>query len=132
MKRVITVTKEVDIRKVKVSVAVRYDEEDIPNDFPMRSGNMWNATIDIETGKIFDWPQGQSGNLYMKVCDEGSYYLLDENDEEILSIEGDYVPNGLIPGSYGDYIDLKIDSTGIITNWYSESKISIEDFEDNF
>jgi hypothetical protein len=132
MKRVITVMKEVDIRKVKVSVAVRYDEEDIPNDFPMRSGNMWNATIDIETGKIFDWPQGQSGNLYMKVCDEGSYYLLDENDEEVLSIEGDYVPNGLIPGTYGDYIDLKIDSTGTITNWYSESKISIEDFEDNF
>jgi hypothetical protein len=132
MKRVIVVHKEVDIKKVKVSVAVRYDEEDIPNDFPMRSGNMWNATIDIETGKILDWPQGQSGNLHMKVCDEGSYYLLDENDEEVLSIEGDYVPNGLIPGTYGDYIDLKIDSTGTITNWYSESKISISDFEDNF
>jgi hypothetical protein len=132
MKRVITVMKEVDIKKVRVSVAVRYDEEDIPKDFPMRSGNMWNATIDIETGKIFDWPQGKSGNLHMKVCDEGSYYLLDENDEEVLSIEGDYVPNRLIPGTYGDYIDLKIDSTGTITNWYSESKISIEDFEDNF
>jgi hypothetical protein len=132
MKRVIVIQKEVDIKKVRVSVAVRYDEEDIPNDFPMRSGNMWNATIDIETGKILDWPQGKSGNLHMKVCDEGSYYLLDENDEEVLSIEGDYVPNGLIPGTYGDYIDLKIDSTGTITNWYSESKISISDFEDNF
>jgi len=132
MKRVIAILKEVDIKKVRVSVAVRYDEEDIPNDFPMRSGNMWNATIDIETGKILDWPQGKSGNLHMKVCDEGSYYLLDENDEEVLSIEGDYVPNGLIPGTYGDYIDLKIDSTGTITNWYSESKISISDFEDNF
>ena len=132
MKRVIAALKEFEVKKVRVSVAVRYDEEDIPKDFPMRSGNMWNATIDIETGKIFDWPQGKSGDLYMKVCDEGSYYLLDENDEEILSIEGDYVPNKLIPGTYGDYIDLKIDSTGTITNWYSDSEISIEDFEDIF
>ena len=126
MKIELLVKKEVEITMVKVDVAVRYDEEDIPNDFPMRKGNMWSAIINIDNGKILDWPMGQSGDLYMKVCDQGSYYLLDPHGNTVLSIEDDYVPNRLIPGEYGDYIDLKIDMNGIITNW--KSKPSIEDF----
>jgi hypothetical protein len=33
------------------------------------------------------------------------------------SIEQNYVPHGLIPGEYGDYVSLKINEQGIITNW---------------
>ena len=73
-----------------------------------------------------DWPKGEKRNLEMKICDEGSYYLLDENYETILSIEEDYVPNKLLPGSYGDYLKLHIGENGVISNWYS--KPSIEDF----
>lgn len=124
MKALIPVTKEVDIKMVKVDVAVRYDEEDIPNDFPLRNGDMWSAIIEIDTGKILDWPQGKTGEMYMKVCDQGSYFLLDEGGNTVLSIEDDYVPNGLIPGEYGDYIDLKIDENGVITNWKKHPSIA--------
>ena len=126
MKATIKVEKEVEIKYVKVQVAVRYEEEDIANDFPLRSGDMWNAIIDIDNGIVIDWPKGEKGNLEMKICDEGSYYLLDENYETILSIEQDYVPNKLLPGSYGDYLKLHIGENGVISNWYS--KPSIEDF----
>ena len=126
MKAIIKVEKEVEIKYVKVKVAVRYEEEDIPNDFPLRNGDMWNAKIDIDNGIVIDWPKGEKGNLEMKICDEGSYYLLDENDNVILKIEEDYVPNKLLPGSYGDYLKLHIEENGVISNWYS--KPSIEDF----
>lgn len=124
MKIEILVKKEVEITKVKVDVAVRYDEEDIPKDFPFRIGNMWSAIIDIDKGEIIDWPKGKKGNLSMKVCDQGSYFLLDADGNTVLSIEQDYVPNKLLPGEYGDYIDLHINENGTITNWYSEPSLS--------
>lgn len=128
MKAIIKIEKEVEIKKVKLQVAVRYDDEDIPYDFPLRNGNMWNATIDIDEGRVIDWLKGEKGNLEMEICDEGSYYLLDEDDNVVLSLEQDYVPNKLLPGEYGDYLKLHIDENGLITNWYS--KPSIEDFID--
>jgi len=124
MELTIKVEKKVEIKKVRVEVAVRYDDEDIPYDFPLRNGDMWIGTIDVDNGKIIDWPQGESGELSMKICDEGSYYLLDENDNVVLSIEEDYVPNKLLPGTYGDYIDLKINEEGIITNWMRDANFS--------
>ena len=132
MKVEIKVKKEVDITMVKVDVAVRYNEEDIPKDFPFRKGDMWSAIIDIDKGQVIDWPTGKKGNLSMKVCDQGSYYLLDAEGNTVLSIEEDYVPNSLLPGKYGDYIDLHINENGIITNWYSEPDFSdfINDEED--
>jgi hypothetical protein len=117
---------KVNVTHVRVEIAVRYDEEDIPNDFPLRDGDMWNATIEIDTGKILNWPVGKSGDMHMKVCDEGSYFLLNEKGETIVSIEEDYVPNRLIPGEYGDYVELKINEEGIITNWPKSP--SVEDF----
>lgn len=113
------IEQEIDIKTVKVEVAVRYEDEDIPYDFPLRHGDMWEAKIDIDTGKIIDWPEGKSGKLSMKVCDEGTYRLYDENGKLIKSHEGGYVPNRLIPGRYGDYIDLVINKNGLIENWYS-------------
>lgn len=127
MKAKILIEKE--IKFVKVEVAVRYDDEDIPYDFPLRKGDVWSAKIDIDKGQIIGWPKGKSGQLAMKVCDQGTYTLFDENEEEVLKIEEDYVPNSLLPGKYGDYIDLKINEDGIITNWYKNP--SIEDFLEN-
>jgi len=126
MKTEVYVKQEVDIRYVKVSLPVRYDEEDIPNDFPLRKGNIWEATINIETGQIKEWPKGKTGDMHMKVCDEGYYTLIDDQGEEIASIEEDYVPNGLIPPAdgYGDYIHFVINEYGFVTNWYKEPDIS--------
>ena len=126
MKALIKVEKEVDIKKVRVDVAVRYGEEDIPNNFPMRYGDKWIANIDIDEGRILDCPEGVSGHLHMKVCDQGSYFLYDIDGNLVKSIEHDYVPNSLIPGKYGDYIDLNIDEKGMISNWYW--KPTFEDF----
>jgi phosphoribosylformylglycinamidine (FGAM) synthase PurS component len=53
----------------------------------------------------------------MKVRDRGSYTLLDPQMQTIAKIEQDYVPHGVIPGSYGDYIELDIDANGKIRNW---------------
>lgn len=118
MKALIPTTKEVEITHVLVTLPVRYEEEDIPNDFPLRQGKKWEAKIEIDTGKILGWPEGQAGEIEcMKVCDEGSYALLDASGAVVLSIEQNYVPHGVIPGEYGDYVSLKINEQGVVTNW---------------
>lgn len=124
MKAKIKVEKEIEIKTVRIAVAVRYDEEDIPNDFPLRNGDMWTADVEIDTGQIQNWPQGRVEHLYMKVCDEGSYTLFGESGERVAELENEYVPRGLVPGQYGDYIDLVIDANGIITNWPKKPDLS--------
>ena len=117
MKAKIPITIEVNITHVLVNLPVRYEEEDIPNDFPLREGDEWNAMIEIDTGKIEGWPQGQTGGFYMKVVDEGTYRLLDDKGAVVAYIEQNYVPHGVIPGEHGDYVDFDIDANGVITNW---------------
>lgn len=106
-----------DVKYVRMSVDVRYDDEDMPYDFPFRVNDTWDVTIDIDTGQILDWPAGVSHDVYMKVCDRGSYWLLAKDKTIIAKLEENYVPHGIIPGSYGDYIELDIAPTGKILNW---------------
>jgi hypothetical protein len=125
----LTVKKPVVIEPthIRVSLPVRYGTEDIPEDFPLRKGDLWEARIEIETGKILDWPAGRAGECSMKVVDEGCYYLerlllpvtvhVEPPRYEILaSREQDYVPS-CIPGEHGDYVDFTIDEQGVIENW---------------
>jgi len=116
MKINIPTTKEIDIRFVTIELPCRYDDEDIPFDAPMRNGDMWRASVDIDSGQIIKWPNASTLDLYMKVVDEGIYRLYDAEWVELASI-ADYVPHGLIPGDYGDYVQLQIDEFGVITNW---------------
>ena len=106
----------VDVDSIRLQLPVRYDDEDIPYDFPLRKGDMWVATVDIDTGRIKEWPTGKTGSVEMKVTDSGVYTLLDRNEETIAELQ-DYVPHGVVPGEYGDYVNLQIDETGRITNW---------------
>lgn len=124
MKFEVVTTTEVDVKFVVIDVPVKYDEEDMPNDFPFRSGDQWRIVVDIETGKIQGWPKGVIGDLYMKVTDGGSYILQDAQNSELACIVEDYVPHGVVPGEYGDYIELDIDENGIITNWPKEPDVS--------
>jgi hypothetical protein len=121
-----TIQREVDVQTIDVILPVRYDDEDIPYDAPMRHGDMWQAKIDITTGEIHDWPRGKTLDMYMKVVDSGIYILRDGGGN-IIADRNDYVPHGIIPGEGGDYVDLKINETGKITNW--PKKISLCDFE---
>lgn len=122
MKALIKVEKEVEIKTVIVTIEPRYigdsEDDDMPTDFPLLDDakEIWCASIDIDNGKIKDWPIGEVREMFVKVCDQGLYSLLDADGNEVAKIDG-YVPNGLIPGEYGDYVDLKIDAEGVITNW---------------
>jgi len=115
----ITVTKpvEIEVEWITIHLPVRYEEEDIPNDFPLRNGDVWSAKVNLETGVIDGWPTGKSGKLEMKVCDEGVYRLHDAKGNIVGEIDQDYVPHGVVPGEYGDYVHLDIDENGQITNW---------------
>ena len=131
MKANIKITKEVDLRIVRVVLPVRYEDEQIPYDFPLRTGDTWKADIEIDTGKIIGWEKGKTGDMSLKVVDEGSYILIDSNDNEVLSITEGYVPNKLLPptNGYGDYVKFIIDENGFITNWYKNP--SVEQFYDD-
>lgn len=130
MKATVLIPTEIEIKYIDVSLAVRYDDEDIPYDFPLREGNMWNATIEIDSGKIKDYPHNHPYKIFMKVVDQGIYILCDENRKEVARIENNYVPHGVVPGEYGDYVDLNINEHGIITNWPKNPDVS-EFFDTN-
>lgn len=116
----------VDVTILDINLPVRYEDEDIPYDAPMRNGEVWHAKIKIDEGKVINWPQGKTLDMYMKVTDSGVYTLYTDELEEVAS-RHDYVPHGLVPGEWGDYVHLKIDENGKITNW--PAKPSLEDFQ---
>lgn len=124
MKATVTLQKEVDIVLVGIEVAVRYGDEDMPYDFPFRKGEMWEVVVDMDSGKILDWPEGVEHELHMKVCDCGIYRLMDADRRVIGSIEQNYVPHGVVPGDYGDYIILDIKGDGTIANWPKSPDVS--------
>lgn len=115
MKITVTIPTEIEVDSIRINIPVRYDEEDIPNDFPLRTGDIWKGTLDLETGRIRNWPEGKEGYLHMKVCDDGIYTLMN-GDEEVACINENYVPS-CIPGEYGDYVILEIDEHGTVKGW---------------
>jgi hypothetical protein len=121
---------EIEVFTVYVMLPVRHEDEDMPYDFPLRRGDIWEAFIDIDTGKISGWPEGRKGGFYMKVCDSGVYRLISPDGE--ITERNDYVPHGLIPGDYGDYVQFEINEQGIITNWPKTPDVScfFQDEED--
>jgi hypothetical protein len=66
--------------------------------------------------------------IHLKVCDNFTADLVDQNGEVIFNQEDGYVP-AFMPGEhYGDYVDLEVDlDTGLITNW---KKLKPQDIED--
>lgn len=103
------------------------------NKYPLVSKGMWSGIIDLRTHKLLNW-KPEYGNLYLqaKICDSGTYFLLDKDKKVICKI-ADYVPNKLIPEAddCGDYIRLRINNDGTIENWSEEPNFSdfIEDSE---
>lgn len=118
---------EVNARYLKAECGVRYwedaevngqkEDDDAPT-IPFASGDTWAPLIDIDAGKIVDWPEGTTASVHYKVCDAGRYSLLDENMQELVSIDG-YVPPIMWPKEhgYGDYVIMDIGADGKIANW---------------
>ena len=127
MKFTVTKPTEIDVAFLLMTLPVDYGEEDMVIDFPFRDGDIWQVVIDIESGRIIDWPHGREGAIeMMKVRDGGVYDLLDANKAPIATINHEYVPHGLVPGEYGDYVSLNILGDGTISNWPKSP--SIDDF----
>jgi hypothetical protein len=132
MKAKFTVTKEFDIEYLFVEAGVRrWDDgimngiEDKDGNIPCRDGDCWKPLININTGKIVNWTQGVRATIHYKVCDNGTYKLLDVNMELIKKIR-DYVPKMLSPKAegWGDYIIMDIDPDGQINDW----KVILDEF----
>lgn len=122
----ITETRTVNAVRLKVDAEVRYWEDATVNGvedengdlIPLRSGDAWCPTINIDDGTVVNWPTGTVAKIHYKVCDAGVYTLFGEGGTELARKEG-YVPSILSPGGsgYGDYIIMEIDETGKIANW---------------
>lgn len=95
---------------------------------PFRVGDGWRPLIELDTGRIIDWPAGTTARVHYKVCDAGIYTLLDADRNELRKIEG-YVPAMLSPGGsgFGDYVIMDIAQDGVIANW----KVDLSYFEEN-
>ena len=81
----------------------------------------WQITIDLENVKVLEWPQGVEARVFYKVCDDGTYYLLD-GDKNVLKEVNCYVPDMLsyIDNGYGDYIDMYVDGEGYLKGFPKE------------
>jgi hypothetical protein len=130
-------TKEVEIRFLQVEAGVRYwedatinGEDDKEGNMPCRNGDYWCPFINVKTGQIVNWSKGlHEATIHYKVCDEGTYTLIDHDAKEVLKLQDAYVPSCLSIGSngYGDYIIMEISKNGFIKDW----KFKPSDFEEN-
>lgn len=121
---------------IQVEAGVRYWEDATVNGvddedgtlIPFRRGDLWCPVIELVTGRVIDWPQGVTADVHYKVCDEGEYWLLDENKQRIAKYADYYVPSEFLchgDSGYGEYIILNIDECGFVKGW-RQPKIDAE------
>ena len=94
---------------------------------------LWEIKIDLETGIIKGWPEGVTADIHYKVCDQGIYWLEDEDGNEIHKIES-YVPSifDFYDDSYGDYVIMTIDGNGKVVEWDDYDKATLKTRMDEF
>ena len=125
---------------IEVRAGVRYWEDATINGLedeagnltPLRSGGHWCPVIRLADGMVMDWPTGTVADIHFKVCDDGEYWLLDEQRNRIAKWAGFYVPDDfLCPGAngYGDYIILTVGPDGQITKWKPPAVVWVDDHE---
>lgn len=118
--------KEVEVVAIRVNAEVRYWEDATVNGvedtdgslIPLRFETLWSPTIDLDTGRVRDWPEGTTADIHYKVCDAGEYELIDA-DGNMVALKSGYVPDMLSVGDngYGDYIIMEIGPAGLIKGW---------------
>lgn len=119
-------TIEVEAKTLHVDAGVRYWEDATVNEIedeegtliPCKEGDAWKPIIDIDSGQVINWTQGTVADIHYKVCDDGRYYLKDEDGNTLMDKDG-YVPDIMCPfgEGYGDYIIMHIDENGFIEDW---------------
>jgi hypothetical protein len=136
MKVTLKIEKEFDVKYLAVTAGIRYAEDVEVNgeqcsdfsEIPCHAGGHWQIIIDVDRGIIVNWHLGKTAEVYAKVCDDGSYSLLDNNKQEIKTLQDCYVPGCLAINDrgFGDYIIMTIESDGAIKNW----KANFDEFID--
>lgn len=108
---------ELEIHTVRIEVELHDDvSESLPKHLFNDDGEL-DLLIEVDTGKVVSWQGDVPVSIYDNIRDGGVYTLFDSNGKEVGNIDNYYVPNELIPGDYGDYINLEISADGIVTNW---------------
>ncbi len=92
----------------------------VTKDIGYRPSDYLEIIIDIDNGRVLNWPDNFWLKTHYKVCDDGEYVFLDENMNEVVNItekyDQYYVPDflALEDSGYGDYVYLNIDNEGNI------------------
>lgn len=87
---------------------------------PLKENQSVRMTIDLESGRVLNWPEGTTAKLYYKVCDQGEYFLLNDIQETIAKYKSDYVPDSFLcfgDEGFGDYIIMNINEEGFIESY---------------
>lgn len=113
----IPATREVDIATLSVSVPLELDDS-LPIDMPGRLTDRWAFRVDIDTGKILNWPQGRTESVNLIVRDTGTYTLTTRSGEQVwIRDQVGYVPTGLLPTDDTDDLTFVIEPDGTITGF---------------
>jgi len=129
-----------DAKILEVDAGVRYWEDATINGFedidgtlvPFREDNRWKPKIDLDNGKVLNWPIGTIARIHYKVCDDGEYWLLDKDEKRIAKYKDYYVPSRFLcfgDDGCGDYIIFNIDENGSILH-YIKPQIYDDEWED--
>lgn len=113
---------------IEVIAEVRYWEDAVINGvtdaegdlIPLRNGAAWAPIIRLADGAVLDWPQGTTADVHFKVCDEGEYWLLNDERKRVAKWSGFYVPDDFLchgESGYGDYIIMQIGADGTVEGW---------------
>jgi hypothetical protein len=129
MKIKVLVEQEIDVKTLEIRCPFDEDDE-VPES--MVVNGFFDVKIDIDSKKILFADQYASDlpcNVHICAKDRGYYKLINANGDIASRIDSDYVPNGIVPGEYGDYIELSIDMDGVITNWPKSPSLADFKFE---
>ena len=102
------------------------DEDFVP---PMLNAEdqLLEFLIDLKERKVVGWNYEDGYlRLWAKVCDAGTYTLMDAEKKPLCQVCG-YVPNKLIPPlekGFGDYIELAIEADGTVNGWPTTPDLS--------
>ena len=96
----------------------------------------WCPVIDVNEGKVLDWPKDFILDTHFKVCDQGLYlYSNADESRQILSEDCDlyYVPDWLDADGdgYGDYLQIRINGDGTIEHW-DRLKMKLFEYAKNY
>ena len=96
--------------------------ENIPK--PMQYGTEKDLAvrilINIDNGKVVDWPRDVTASFHYKSCDINVFRLLDKNMNVIYETPGgetEYVMGPDFMNEYGDYFVLGVDAEGFIIDY---------------